>query len=275
MRVRGELVSKIEQLPEESLIKLSKYVDELTENNRIEISRKCATGKQLEKLKNKPNIESHDTLDLAKNLRKDWDIVKQYQLLTFFVIDVFREFVNPQSEAFATKRINGDSRTGGFFEDKFCFLLTSYLRSKPVLLTHENKFEKIKIALNDSIAVPGERTKRKPDILIEDYETGEPICIIELKASFTKRSLVKTYNSDYEMWKQLNENIKFLFVILRSNSENKSNTYRKVNGCRVICYDLKTDKDSKTKGIKPKIVTPIEDVFDEVYQAILDFESRK
>ncbi|MGB9940253.1 hypothetical protein [Methanosarcina sp.] len=126
--------------------------------------------------------------------------------------------------------------------------------------------------MNDSVSVPGERRKRKPDVLIMNYETGEPICIIELKASYTKRSLLKTYNADYEMWKRLNENIKFLFVILRSSSKNKANTYKKVEGCRVICWDLKTDKDSKIKGIEPQIDTSIEDIFEEVYQTIKYFE---
>jgi hypothetical protein len=186
---------------------------------------------------------------------------------------MFRKYCNPQSDTFAVKRINGNSSSGGFFEEIFCFLLKSYLFSKPDLLTPEDKFEKIKITLNDSVAVPGERRKRKPDVLITDYETGKAICIIELKASYTRRSVLKTYNSDYEMWKRLNENIKFLFVILRSSSGNKANIYKKAEGCRVICYDLKTDKDNVIKKIDPKIDTPIEDIFEEIYQTIQNFET--
>ncbi|AKB64922.1 hypothetical protein [Methanosarcina mazei] len=275
MRVTKELSLKIKDLPDRESVELNRFLDKLLENNCPQTSKKCAAATQLEKLKNKPYFEDLDTVNLAKNLRKDWDVVKQNKLLTYFVIDSFCEFNNPQSEIFAAKRINGDSRTGSFFEDKFFFLLKSYLLSKSDLLTLEGKFEKIKLTLNDSIAVPGERRKRKPDVLIRDYVTDKPICIMELKASFTKRSLAKIYNVDYEMWKQLNENLKFLYVIFRSNSENKIDVYKKAEGCRIICYDLKTDKDSRIKGIKPQIVNSIEDIFEEVYQAISDFEINK
>lgn len=275
VRVTNELSSKIKYLPDSESVELNRFLDKLLENNRPQTSKKCATATQLDKLKNKPYFEDLDTINLAKNLRKDWDVVKQNELLTCFVIDSFCEFNNPQSEIFAAKRINGDSRTGGFFEDTFFFLLKSYLLSKPDILTPEGDFETIKLTLNDSIAVPGERRKRKPDILIRDYLTDKPICIMELKASFTKRSLTKIYNADYEVWKRLNENLKFLYVILRSNSENKCDVYKKAEGCRVICYDLRTDKDSRIKEIKPQIVKSIEDIFEEVYQTINDFEINK
>ncbi|MEN6290442.1 MAG: hypothetical protein ABFD07_00295 [Methanobacterium sp.] len=266
---------KLEKLPDNALIEFEKFADKLIEANRTQVSKKCTTRTQLEKLANKPTFESVDIINLARNLQKEWEIVKQDKLLTSFVINMFRKFSNPQSDPFAVKRINRDSRTGGFFEDIFCFLLKSYLYSKQDLLTPEDKFEKIKITLNDSVAVPGERRKRKPDVLIASYETGEPICIIELKASYTKRSLLKTYNADHEMWKRLNENIKFLYVILRSNSENKAKTYKKAEGCRVICCDLKTDKDSEIKEIKPQIDTLIEAIFEEIYQAIQNFETNR
>jgi len=275
VRVTKELSSKIKDLPDSASVVLHTFLDNLLENNRPQTSKKCATGDQLEKLKNKIYFEDLDTINLAKNLKKDWDIVKQNKLLTYFVIDSFYEFNNTQSEIFAAKRINGDSRTGGFFEDRFFFLLKSYLLSKPDILTPEGNFETIKLTLNDSIAVPGERRKRKPDVLIRDYLTDKPICIMELKASFTKRSLAKIYNANYEMWKQLNENLKFLYVILRSNSENKIEVYKKAEGCRVICYDLRTDKDSRIKEIKPRIVKSIEDIFEEVYQAISDSKINK
>lgn len=271
MKASEELISKIEKLPNNSLIELEKYVEKLIENDPSQNLKKCITKNQLEKLKNKPDFEIIDNINLIKCFRKEWDIVKQNVLLTNFIIDVFLEFSNPKTETFGAKRINSDSRTGGFFEDKFGSLLNIYLRSKPDLWSPENKFEKIEMTINQSIVVPRERRKRKPDILITDYKTGEPICIIELKASFTKRSLIKIYNTDYEMWKRLNGNIKFLYVILRSSSKNKTNTYQKVDGCRVICYDLKTDKDNRNKRIKPTIVTPIEEIFEEVYHAILDF----
>lgn len=183
MRVTKELSSKIKDLPDSASVVLHTFLDNLLENNRPQTSKKCATGDQLEKLKNKIYFEDLDTINLAKNLKKDWDIVKQNKLLTYFVIDSFYEFNNTQSEIFAAKRINGDSRTGGFFEDRFFFLLKSYLLSKPDILTPEGNFETIKLTLNDSIAVPGERRKRKPDVLIRDYLTDKPICIMELKAS--------------------------------------------------------------------------------------------
>lgn len=222
-----------------------------------------------------PDFNGLNTVNLAKCLEKEWNLVKEEQLLTRFILKVFEEFSSSKSDPFTVERANRDSRTGGFFEDIFCFLLNSYLRSKPDLRTPEYNFEKIKICLNESVPVPEERVKRKPDILIKTYKTGEPICIIELKASYTKRTLLKSYNADYEMWKRLNENITFLYVILRSNSKNKTNTYKKAKGCRVICWDLKIDEESKIKRIVPKIDTSIESVFEEIYQSICNFDRNK
>lgn len=122
MRVTKELSSKIKDLPDSESIELHTFLDKLLENNRPQTLKKCATGDQLEKLKNKTYFEDLDIINLAKNFKKDWDIVKKNELLTCFVIDSFCEFNNPQSEIFAAKRINGDSRTGSFFEDKFFFL---------------------------------------------------------------------------------------------------------------------------------------------------------
>ena len=58
MRLSGELISRIEKLPEDSLIELEKYVDRLIENHRIKTLKN--TRNQLEKLKTKPNFEDID-----------------------------------------------------------------------------------------------------------------------------------------------------------------------------------------------------------------------
>ncbi|MGB9940252.1 hypothetical protein [Methanosarcina sp.] len=127
IKVSNDLILKLEKLPDNVLIDLEKSVDKLIQANRTQVPKKCSTSTQLEKLENKPKFENIDIINLARNLRKEWNIVEQEELLTNFVIDRFREFSNPHSETFAAERINGDSRTGGFFEDDFSFLLNSYL----------------------------------------------------------------------------------------------------------------------------------------------------
>lgn len=70
------------------------------------------------------------------------------------------------------------------------------------------------------------------------------------------------------MWKQLNENIDFKFIIFSCTSKKKSDTYKKVENCKVICYDFKIDEDSRIKGIQPQKVDCIENIFEEIYSSI-------
>lgn len=269
MDIKNKILEKIENLPMDSLKDLNTYIDHLSQNNAKQNEKKTSTEKQLKKLIHINEIKNADILRLSKNLQKEWDIIKQNQILTHHLINVISEIRNPQSETFMAKRIKSDSRTGGFFEDHFGLILNSFLRSKVFLWCENDRFQKVETTINHPIPVPGERRKKQPDILIRDYKTKKPICIVELKAGFTKRSLIKEYNSKLVMWKKLNENINFLYLIFSCSSERKANTYKKVENCRVVCYDFKTDNDSQVKGIEPKIVDPIECVLDEIYNIII------
>lgn len=273
MARREEIIEKIVALPNDSLVELEQFIDGLFLTHDNEIQKISSTERCLEKIKQKLKPESDDTIKLAENFQKEWDLIKEEQILTNYFIDIIRQIKSPQSEIFAAKRIKGDSRTGGFFEDNFGFVLNSYLMSKIDLWSEDNNFEMIKITLNHPIDVPGERIKKQPDILIRDYHTGTPICILELKASFTSRSLIKTYNNSFDMWKRLDEDIRYLFVMFSCSSKQKSQTYKKVKDCRIICYDFKTDKSSKIKGITPQVVDPIEGIFEEIYDIINDFRA--
>ena len=67
----------------------------------------------------------------------------------------------------------------------------------------------------------------------------------------------------------MNNDIKFLFVIFSASSENKTRTYKKIENCRVVCYDFKTDQNSGIKEIPVTIVDSIESIFEEIYKIIV------
>lgn len=271
MTQKSKIIDKINELPSDLLVDLDICIDNLLQIYSNQQINKFSTGKQLEKLKVKTKLNSKDKQVLTENLEKEWDIVKERQILTHYFIDIIREFQNPQTDPMSVKRRKFDSRTGGFFEDNFMTLLNCYLRSKDDLWTEDNYFQKVELLLNPSIPVPGERNNKQPDILIRDCKTKTSICIIELKKSFTKRSLIKTYDDAFQIWEKLNNDIKFLFVIFSASSENKTRTYKKVENCRVVCYDFKTDQNSGIKEIPVTIVDSIESIFEEIYKIIVKF----
>lgn len=275
MVIKNRIIQKLDEVPTNLLSDLEKHIDLLIQNNAKTNIIKCSTERQLEKLKTKMNPDNNDISSMAKNLKKDWDIVKENGILTEYFITILREYRNPQTDSFLVKRIKCDSRTGGYFEDNFNFFLKSYLYSKPDLWSNNNSFQEIEIIRNQPIPIPGKRYKKEPDILIRDHKTKTPIYVIELKAGYTKRSLIREYNSYQQMWIKLDKNINFIYIIFSANSKLKTNTYKKVEACRVICYDFRTDKDSQIKGITPQIVDSIENIFEEIYETIIRFKKER
>ena len=219
MNQRNEIIRKIKELPDNTLTDLMNYIDNLSQNDNRKIRDKCSTEKLLKKLKTKPELDTNDLQKLTENFRKEWDIIKAEQIITKHFIDIIRDFQNPTTEPMSLKRIKIGSSTGFYFENKFGEFLNRYLRSKDDLYTQDNYFKEIKIFPNPSLSVSGERRQKEPDILIKDSKTNTDICIVELKKSFTHRSVKKEYNTRFELWKKLNNNIKFLYVIFHATSE--------------------------------------------------------
>lgn len=272
MNQRNEIIRKIKELPDNTLNDLVSYIDNLSQNDNIKTRKTCSTEKLLEKLKTKPELDGNDLQKLTENFRKEWDIIKEEQIITKHFIDIIRDFQNPTTEPMSLKIIKIGSSTGFYFENKFGEFLNRYLRSKDDLYTQDNYFKEIKIFPNPSLSVSGERRQKEPDILIKDCKTNIEICIVELKKSFTHRSVKKEYNTRFELWKKLNNDIKFLYVIFHVTSKNKTRTYKNEENCRVICYDFRTDKKSHEKNITPTIVDSIETIFEEIYDTIIDFK---
>ena len=272
MNQKNRIIGKIKELPDDTLNDLEKHIDNLFQNNNKKPRNKCSTEKLLKKLKPKSELDSNDLQKLTENFRKEWDIIKEEQIITKYFIDIIRDFQNPTTEPMSLKRTKIGSSTGVYFENIFGEFLNRYLRSKDELYTQDNYFKEIKISPNPSLSVSGERNQKEPDILIKDCKTNTEICIIELKKSYTHRSVKKEYNTRFELWKKLNNDIKFLYVIFHATSENKTRTYKKEENCRVICYDFRTDKKSQEKNITPTIVDSIETIFEEIYNTITDFK---
>ena len=272
MNQKNRIIGKIKELPDNTLNDLEKHIDNLFKKDNKKLRKKCSTEKLLEKIKTKPELESNDLQKLSENFRKEWDIIKGEQIITKHFIDIIHEFQKPTTEPMSLKRTKIGSSTGFYFENIFGEFLNRYLRSKEDLYTQDNYFKEINIFPNPSLSVSGERRQKEPDILIKDCKTNTEICIIELKKSFTSRSVKKEYNTRFELWKKLNEDIKLLYVIFHATSKNKTQTYKKVENCRVICYDFRTDKKSQEKNITPTIVDSIESIFEEIYNTIIDFK---
>jgi len=165
MNKRERIAGKIAKVPDNNIDELEKYIDKLLSNNN-QIGKLTRIEKLLRKLKQKSAIENNDFIELTRCFEDEWDTIKDRSILTDYFIQIMSEFKNPKSEPFAAKRIKFDSRTGGFFEDNFSSILKSYLFSKPDLWSKNNYFQEIDILVNVPIAVPGERNKKQPDILI-------------------------------------------------------------------------------------------------------------
>lgn len=206
-------------------------------------------------------------LSLTDEFNKSWNIIKERQLLTHFFIDVIREARLPSHPTYLAHRTSGDSRTGGIFEDSFGQMISSYLQSDPSFWTEEREFQ-LTITINDPIVIPYEPRKRKVDVIIRWKKTGAPLMILELKASYSRRSIKKYYFKTREMFQRLSPNLEYFLIIFCANKL-KSQTYKRtVHNCRVICYDFKVDQETLEKQIQPKIIDPVEEIFEELKETI-------
>ena len=220
----------------------------------------------LEDLKTKKPTENL-LFKLTDEFRKNWREIRKNNLLTFYIIDVIREVRVPINPNYMVHRAGGDSRSGGVFEDVFGQLLERYLQADSDFWSDAKVFL-LKIVINKSISIPNEPKKRSADIIISLKSNEKPIIILELKVRFTQRSLIKTYDEMEEMYKRLSPNLQFFFVIMNT-SRQKAKTYKKASpNCRIICYDFKLDKDSIIKQIQPKIIDPIEIIFEDIKKII-------
>ena len=220
----------------------------------------------LEDLKTKKPTENL-LFKLTDEFRKNWKEIRKNNLLTFYIIEVIREVRVPTNPNYMVHRAGNDSRTGGVFEDAFCQLLERYLQADSDFWNDANDFL-LKIRINKSISIPNETRKRRPDIIISQKSNNKPIIILELKVSFTRRSLIKIYDEMEEIYKRLSPNLQFFFIIMNT-SQQKAKTYKKVSpNCRIICYDFKLDKESRIKRIQPKIIDPIESIFEDIKNII-------
>ena len=200
---------------------------------------------------------------LTDEFRKNWKEIHKNNLLTHYIFNIIREVRFPTNPNYMVHRAGGDSRTGGVFEDAFGQLLERYLQADSDFWSDTNDFL-LKIRINKSISIPNEPRKRRPDIMISLKSNKEPIIILELKVSFTRRSLIKIYNEMEEMYKRLSSNLQFFFIIMNT-SQQKAETYKKASpNCRIICYDFKLDKESRIKQIQPKIIDSIESIFEDI-----------
>ena len=130
----------------------------------------------------------------------------------------------------------------------------------------ENNENRVKIDIDKSIAVPGYRHKKRPDILISDVKTGQRIYFIELKKTFNHRSLTnnRQYKTQLDICQRIGKNTKFLYIIFHA-SKTKIQTYKKSPHCRIVCCNFDLNKD---KCINPRIIDSIESILEEIYETI-------
>lgn len=221
--------------------------------------------KILKKLK-KGRPDENLLLDLSDEFRKNWDLIKERNLLTLHVIDVMRENKNPSRPNYIVNRVSGDSRSGGLFEDLFGQMFERYLQSDLDLWDGDDFL--LDIEVNTPTNIPGEPRKKKLDVIVRLKKTSALLMVLQLKSSYTKRSLRRYYDVEREMFNKISPDLDYYYVIFNA-SKLKSKTYKNtVDNCKVLCYDFKTDNDSMEKMIQPKIVDPVEDVFDDFKQLI-------
>jgi len=205
---------------------------------------------------------------LTNEFNKNWEDIRENTYLTHYLIEVMKEIRNPTNPKYLIHRSGGDSRSGGTFEDAFAQLLERYFHADEDFW-EEGNFQ-LKVKVNKAIPVPGQRNKRRPDILIRHKSDKKPLILMELKTRFTKRSLIRTFNELESMYKQLSSDLEYYFIIFTA-SQQKAKTYKQASSnCKVLCFDFKPDKDSQIKGIQPKIIDPLEELFEEVKTVVKD-----
>jgi hypothetical protein len=182
-----------------------------------------------------------------KNNKKE---IKKHYYLSKLLINKIKNIYKEKDKISAIKVFNLGTKTGKIFENLFAFLLKAYL-------LQENKEDKFKIEVDKAILIPNLKIRKRPDIIISNKKDKTPQVIIELKTSFTKSSLIKTYNDSLNNWKKINPQIYFYFIILNSSPQ-KTKTYKKINNCKIICNYLKKEQ------LDYKIIDNIEDIFNEI-----------
>jgi hypothetical protein len=259
--LRTELKSKIDILEPKHLIDVYQLIKSLPQ----ELSKK--EKKYAEKLHYyvcKHHLNGKDQNGLINLFKANWDKIYEQKSVTTALIEFFEKDCF-YSEVATYARINKDSRAGFIFEDKFALLLSCFLRSKVDLyLGNGNHLNDI--LLNNSLAVENFKTKQKPDITIIDRKTKTPVFVLELKKSFSSRSVIKEIEKQKAKWNEKGQS-KFLFIIF-SCSIGKATLYRKQNECKVVCTRLRKNEDEFKKGITPTILDSIEEIFQEIYNSI-------
>lgn len=262
---KTQLLSRINKLSPWGLSEIEKVISEIEHAAKIveeiaipKLKHQDIIERLLEKLKNDPTCKILH-VKLSKHIREDWTTIKEKQLFSCFLTDSLQQFETISSESILHKRITRGSGSGSYFEDVFSLILDWYLSSQTPLWSKNSKF-KWKIEINSPVIIPGNRNKKKPDIIISDEKTGKAHVVIELKKSFTKSSLKKTYNDEYTEYSKLGSQLKYMFIIFQS-SKTKTKTYKQLQGCRVICNDY----GLWGKSIAPKVVDSMESILEEIY----------
>jgi len=262
---KPQLISRINKLSPWGLSEVQKVIAEIEEAAKIveEVAVRKSKNQEvidrlLEKLKDDPKCTILH-VKLSKYIREDWKTIKENGLLSKFLIDSLKQFETIDNEAIFHKRISRGSTSGSYFEDLFALIVDWYLSSQSTLWGKTKKF-KCKIEINSPIIIPGNRNKKKPDIIVSDTKTGKAHIVIELKKSFTKSSLKKTYNDEYNQYSKLGPQLKYMFVIFQC-SKTKTKTYKQLPGCRVICNDYGLWQ----RAIDPKVADSVESILEEIY----------
>lgn len=261
---KSQLISRIKKLSPWGLAEIEKVIGEIefaanvVEEAAPKLKNQEAIERLLNKLKDDPKC-SILHVRLSKCIQDNWNTIKVKKLLTNFLIDSLRQFETVDNAAILHKRIARGSDSGSRFEDLFAYILEWYLSAQTNLWSNRHEFN-CKIEVNSPIIIPGNRTKKKADIIISNKKTGKVHLIIELKKSFTKSSLKKTFNDEYNEYSKLGPQLKYLFIIFQS-SKVKTKTYKQVPQCRVICNDY----GLWHRSIEPVIADPVESILEEIY----------
>lgn len=209
------------------------------------------------------NRQSYNVQEILQELHRNWILIKQESILTWFLITQIYQIYQQRLNTTIAHRVNLDSRTGGIFEDHFAQLLGWYLASRPESYSPSNEFL-FKLTINESIIVPGEKHRRKPDILLYSVNPSRPRFIIELKTRYSHRSLVKYYTEQQSAFSRISPGICYNIILFTASSLKTTTFKNTVPSCRIICQDFHPDADSQQKGIYPTIVDSMEAIFDEI-----------
>ena len=259
------LIVKLKRLESIQINQLEEYIDFLLWKKSNFKQEKNSTLKILNSIPlAQKRIDKKLSNQLIQNFKDDWPEIKNNKMLTFWLIEQMKDIKNPIQSSYDAKRVYGDSRTGGFLEDKFGFLLKSFLISKNEVWTSNKS---LILEINSPLKING-NSILKPDIKISIGAKKIPDVILELKSSWTKGTVKREIAKQKEKWNNISAEIKFLFIIF-SASNKKSKTYSNAEDCRVICKDFTTDVEEIKKGVNPSPVNSIESIFEEIYEMLI------